>query len=69
MSKKEEAACTIIHNNIMPRLRFLRESFSAMAEREIEDDDKDGTSLYDGAVLALDDIIAATGNVMSILEG
>ena len=69
MNKKEESACVLIHNNIMPRLRFLRESFAAMAEREINDDNKDGTSLYDGAVIALDDIIAATDKVMDMLEG
>ena len=37
-----------------------------MAERERED--KDGTSLFDGAVIALDDMMGVTAALMSMLE-
>jgi len=68
MNKNTMEACKIIHTNLLPRLQFLRESFAAMAENERDDDDKDGTSLHDGAVIALDDIIGIASDLISMLE-
>jgi len=68
MSEKSLEACEVIHTNLLPRMQFLRESFAAMAERERGDDDKDGTSLYDGAVIALDDMIGVTSELIDMLE-
>ena len=66
MDNKNFEVCKLIHNNLLPRARFLRESFVALAEKELGEKD---TSNYDGAVLALDDIIAAASEVMDLLEG
>ena len=68
MSKKNFEACKIIHTNLLPRMQFLRASFAAMAETERDDDEKDGTSLYDGAVIALDDMIKVASGLMDMLE-
>ena len=68
MSKKNLEACTIIHTNLLPRMRFLRASFAAMAESQRDDDAKDGVSLYDGAVLALDDMIEVASGLIDTLE-
>ena len=68
MNDKQHEACTIIHTNLLPRMRFLRASFAAMAEGERDDDAKDGTSLYDGAVIALDDMIGVTSGLLDMLE-
>lgn len=69
MSDNAYSACKVLHNNLLPRARFLRESFAALAEQERADESKDGTTLYDGAVIAMDDIIAAASEVMDLLEG
>ena len=68
MDDKNFEACNIIHTNLLPRMRFLRESYAAMAETERNDDEKDGTSLYDGAVIALDDMMQITSGLMDMLE-
>ena len=68
MNAKNQKACEIIHVNLMPRMRFLRASLAALAESERDDDDKDGTSLYDGAVIALDDMIDDASELISMLE-
>jgi len=68
MDDKNFEACNIIHTNLLPRMRFLRESFAAMAETERNDDEKGGTSLYDGAVIALDDMIEVTSELIDMLE-
>ena len=68
MNDKNFEACNIIHTNLLPRMRFLRESFAAIAETERNDDGKDGTSLYDGAVIALDDMIEVASGLMDMLE-
>ena len=68
MDKESLEACKIIHTNLLPRMRFLRESFAAIAETERNDDGKDGTSLYDGAVIALDDMIEVTSELIDMLE-
>ena len=68
MSKTTMDACKMIHVNLMPRLQFLWKSFAAMAEVERDDDEQDGTSLYDGAVIALDDIIGVASELTSMLE-
>lgn len=68
MNEKNMEACKIIHTNLLPRMRFLRESLAAMAESERDDDDHDGTSLYDGAVIALDDMIDVTSKLINMLE-
>jgi len=68
MNEKNFEACKIIHTNLLPRLQFLRASFAAMAENERDDDEKDGTSLYDGAVIALDDTIDVASGLISMLE-
>ena len=68
MSEKKLEACTIIHANLLPRMRFLRASFAAMAESEHGDDAKDGISLYDGAVIALDDMIEVASGLIDTLE-
>jgi len=68
MDEKNLEAFEIIHTNLLPRMRFLRASFAAMAEKEHDDDEKDGTPLYDGAVIALDDMIGVTSELMGMLE-
>ena len=68
MDEKKFEACQIIHTNLLPRMQFLRASFAAMAEAERDDDEKDGTSLYDGAVIALDDMIKVASGLMDMLE-
>lgn len=68
MNEKTHEACKIIHANLLPRMQFLRESFAAMAEQERNDDGKDGTSLYDGAVIALDDMIGVASGLIDMLE-
>ena len=68
MNSKNHEACKILHTNLLPRMRFLRQSFAAMAESEHADDGKDGSSSYDGAVLALDDMIAVTSELIDMLE-
>ena len=68
MTDKNHDACKIIHTNLLPRMQFLRASFAAMAESERDDDEKDGTSLYDGVVIALDDMIDVTSGLMDMLE-
>ena len=68
MNKKNFEACKIIHTDLLPRMQFLRASFAAMAETERDDDAKDGTSLYDGAVIALDDMIKVASGLMDMLE-
>ena len=66
MDDKSFEASKLIYNNLLPRLRFLRESFAAIVEKEIQEHD---TSIYEGAVLTLDDIITAATEVMDFLEG
>ena len=68
MNDKNFEACKIIHTNLLPRMQFLRASFAAMAEGERDDDAKDGISLYDGAVIALDDMIGVTSGLLHMLE-
>lgn len=67
MRDKNHEACKIIHTNLLPRMQFMRASFAAMAENE-RDDEKDGTSLYDGAAIALDDMIETVSQVMKLLD-
>ena len=68
MSETNHEACKVIHTNLLPRMQFLWASFAAMAESERDDDEKDGTSLYDGAVIALDDMNEVTPQLMDMLE-
>ena len=68
MSDKVFEACGQIHNDILPRLRFLRVSFAAMAEKERADEHGNGLATLDGAVFALDDIIKSVSEVMDTLE-
>jgi hypothetical protein len=67
MTDKTIEACKTIHSELLPRARLLRESCAALAEQERMDGD--GISLYDGFVLALDDIIAAALKAMEQMDG
>ena len=67
MDKKHEA-CKIIHTDLLPRARFARSAFAAMAEVERANGTGDGTSIFDGMVIAMDDIIASADSVMDLLE-
>jgi hypothetical protein len=68
MDENSFEATKKIHAEIIPRLRFLQGSFAAMAENKRYDDTTYDTSVYDGAVLALDDVIAAAEQLIDMLE-
>jgi len=63
MNNKNFDACKVIHTNLLPRMKFLRESFAALAETERDDEEKNGDSLYDGAVIALEDMIGFASKI------
>ena len=61
-------ACKVINNELLPRAKFLRDSFCALAEKARMDGADVEAVPYDGAVLAMDDIIATADKVMDLLE-
>jgi|GEM_PF-6365214 len=67
MQDDKHKAATIVHNNLLPRVRFLQQSFAAIAEQKRETDTANA-AVYDGAAFVLEDIAAAALAALDALE-